>query len=197
MEQGNSETREPPEKLRIISDIRKDIYAITRDSADFRSNLIDVFLGKDFIFNKSTQPKLIFLLKEKKDFDHITSYFPGTEIDFLDTADLLSDKGKNLFFSAYSLMHSKFLSQMIGLESANLFFYSLSGLSQLKKTQFVYALYGRGKKQGVIGMVKGSRLTNSAISVPELGAEQVIKLFDKFGVQHKKMKTLVEKKVFE
>ncbi|MCD6557778.1 MAG: hypothetical protein J7K31_01950 [Candidatus Aenigmarchaeota archaeon] len=197
MKQRKAEINEPQKKLKVISDIRKKIYNIIRGSKDFKNRLIDVFLDKNFIFNVSAQPRLIFLLKEKKDLDHIMSYFSDTEIDFLDTADILSGNGKDLFFNAYSLMHSKFLSQMIGFESVRLFFYSLSGMSQLKKTQFVYTLYGREKKKGVINVVKGSRLTNGAISIPELGAEQIIALFDKFGVQYKEMKVLAEKKVLE
>ncbi|OYT58168.1 MAG: hypothetical protein B6U68_00520 [Candidatus Aenigmarchaeota archaeon ex4484_14] len=197
MEQRKAGINEPQKKLKVISDIRKKIYNIIRGSKDFKNRLIDVFLDKNFIFNVSAQPRLIFLLKEKKDLDHIMSYFSDTEIDFLDTSDILSGNGKDLFFNAYSLMHSKFLSQMIGFESVRLFFYSLSGMSQLKKTQFVYTLYGREKKKGVINVVKGSRLTNGAISIPELGAEQIIALFDKFGVQYKEMKVLAEKKVLE
>lgn len=85
---------------------------------------------------------------------------------------------ERVFLEGYSVFHRDYMSSLMGFKGYVLFKYNLSGLSNSKKMQFYYDLYGRHKEGGILMQTNSFKLSDSLVLVP-VGAKENLKGFFK------------------
>jgi len=73
---------------------------------------------------------------------------------------------ESILSEGYSLRNKKFFSEGLGYKNLILFKYSLKNLSNSKRIQFYYSLYGRGKDKGILNKNNCYKFSDSIILSP-------------------------------
>ena len=177
--------------LSSIIKIRKKLRNFLESNPNFRQVLLDVLVDTN-----SETLDIYCIIKRDTDVSLLSSFFSDDRLNvkFIHAEDLLkSSTFKNLISGGYSILKSKFLSDIIGYSNSIIFNYTISGLSQTDKTKFVYALYGRNKRPGVLADVKGKKIENSVVVIPRNGKSKIKEIFDKFGVKYSEIDALLKR----
>jgi len=111
------------------------------------------------------------------------------EINFLPKEAILSE--------GYSLITGKSLSDSFGFKTYRMFIYSQEGFSQTKRMKFHYALNGRGDRSGILGHLKGLKLSNSTVIIPLERSEDFKDFLEFWDISFKSFSLLIPERTIE
>lgn len=115
------------------------------------------------------------------------------QITFVKLKDLLEKHlllKQALVHEGFSLRFGEFVHKLIGFEAFTIFTFSLTNLSQSEKIRFQYALYGRGKEDGILKKCKGEKLGRGVIAVPVLFEAEIEDFFKLWRAEYRKERVL-------
>jgi predicted nucleotidyltransferase len=112
----------------------------------------------------------------------------GMRIEDLFNPNMLSRE--SILIEGYSLVHGKFLHEMLGFSSYSLFIYKLDGMNNSQKTRFQYSLKGRGDEEGMVQKTKSHHIGKGCIMVPTRFSEEFKKYLGSWGIEFREIRGL-------
>ena len=125
-------------------------------------------------------------------FDDLPEKFQVTvtkKTDLLKTHTLLKQAAVH---EGFSIKFGKPLREVLGFNSYTLFTFSLKNLNSSDKVRFQYALYGRGKKTGVLEENQGRQVSPGAILIPVNKEREVEDFFRNWKTHYKKERWMID-----
>ncbi|MFB6075985.1 MAG: nucleotidyltransferase domain-containing protein [Candidatus Aenigmatarchaeota archaeon] len=92
--------------------------------------------------------------------------------------------GGLIILEGYSLITEEYICQKLNLENYTLFKYNLSNLDKNKKTQFTYALKGRGENEGVLEGLSGKHFSRGVILIPPENTGEFKDFFGRWNLSY-------------
>ena len=112
----------------------------------------------------------------------------GIRIEELFDPNTLSRE--NILIEGYSLIHEKFLHEILGFSSYSLFIYNLDGMSNSQKTRFQYSLKGRRGEEGMVQRTGSHHIGKGCILVPTAFSLEFRKYLESWEVKLRELKGL-------
>lgn len=100
---------------------------------------------------------------------------------------------KTIIHEGISLLNNKNVSEKLGFESYVLFWYNLAKLKTSDKVRFSYALFGRDKKDSLLGKLNGKSLGKGVLLIPVNKEDEIRDLFFEWELPFERRRILAEK----
>lgn len=176
-----------------------------------KENVLDLILFGSSIRGKekpSDIDLLIIYAKKSKENEEIT-YKLRKELESIDKRIEITDKSYEELFSSsflartallsegFSLKNNKSFTESLGYTQYTLFKYSIKNLTQTKRMQFHYSLYGRGKNKGLLDKTQSIKFSNEMILAPINNSELIKDFLEQWKIEFKNFPMIIPSRIIE
>ena len=97
-----------------------------------------------------------------------------------------------LLEEGYSLIHNRYLSELMGYEASMIFNFNLKNLTKSKKVLFSYALHGHNSNEVMLKKLGGKIFGKAVVIIPESKVEEFREFFELWDIDFEAKKVLIK-----